>query len=527
MRRLIAVLVLLVIMTPALYGQDDPVSGLLVLINADRQSAGIRPLYLNTALTIAAQRHSDDLARRDVLAHDGGDGSLFWQRIAAAGYNMTTGAQNVLFRYDTDPGQVYTQWRESTTSFGNMMSAAFDEVGIAYAASASGRIYFTMLLASRADFAPPTITPLPPTSTFTPVPTTTPTPTATSTATLEPTSTPTLTPVPPTPIPPTRTPSVFFIAVQTMRDRLLRSSAATQTAVALLATPTLTLTPSETPAPPTATPTPFFEVTLLYSPESFTVLNTAGRALYIDGLYFESGSGSLSISRWDNGFLSAPLTAFPAQGCLQAWGLDAANVLSPPGDCRVRHGWIAVNESATFWRSAQVFTVYRFDEPVTVCTMNLGRCAFNLSDRIAQPQQNNAGTSSAGAGQTITTGPADLRLIYSADSFTIINSSGGNLDMSGLGFASASGALSIGRWDNEFLSRPLFDFPPGDCLQAWPMELEEWPFKPSACNIRHAWAGVNYTQVFWANTDFFTVSRRGAVLATCTVSAGVCDVNLP
>ncbi len=526
MRRLI-VLFFLLVMTHTLYGQDDPVAGLLVLINTDRQSAGIRPLYLNIALTAAAQRHSDDLARRDTLAHEGSDGSQFWQRIADAGYNMTTGAQNVLSRYDSDPVQTYAQWRESTTNFGNMMSAAFDEVGFAYATSASGRVYFTMVLASRADFAPPTATPPPPTSTFTPLPTITPTMTPTSTATPKPTWTPTFTAVPPTPIPPTNTPSASFITLRTMQERLLRSRAATQMAVVQLATPTVTFTPSVTPVPPTATPAPFYEVTLLYSPESFSILNTAGRALYIDGLFFESGSGSLSVSRWDNGFLSAPLTAFPAQGCLQVWGLDAVNVLDPPGGCRVRHGWIAVNDVGTFWRNAQVFTVYRFDEQVMVCTVSLGRCTFNLSDRIAQSQQASTGVSSSGSGQTITTGPTDLRLIYSGDSFTIINTSGGNLDMSGLGSASASGALSISRWDTEFLSRPLFDFPPGDCLQAWPMELEEWPVKPVACNIRHAWAGVNYAQIFWANTDFFTVSRGGAVLATCTVSAGICDVNLP
>lgn len=527
MRRLIAVILLLVITTPILYGQEDPIAALLILINADRQSAGIRPLYLNAALTAAAQRHSDDLARRDTLAHEGSDGSQFWQRIADAGYNMTTGAQNVLFRYDSDPVQTYTQWRESTTNFGNMMNAAFDELGIAYATSASGRVYFTMVLASRADFAPPTATAIPPTSTFTPLPTSTPTLTLTSTPSRQPTWTPTFTAPPPSPIPPTNTPSAFLITLQTMRERLLHSRAATQMAMALLATPTLTLTPSVTPIPPTATPTPFYEVTLLYSPESFSILNTAGRPLYIDGLFFDSGNGSLSVSRWDNGFLSASLTAFPAQGCLQVWGLDAINVLNPPGDCRVRHGWIAVNDAGTFWRNAQVFTVYRFNEQVTVCTVSLGRCAFNLSDRIVQSQQGSSGPSSPDSGQTITTGPADLRLIYSADSFTVINTSGGNLDMSGLGFASASGALSISRWDNEFLSRPLSDFPPGDCLQAWPMELEEWPFKPAACNIRHAWAGVNYAQVFWANTEFFTVSRGGAVLATCGVNAGVCDVNLP
>ncbi|KAF4031209.1 Cysteine-rich secretory protein family [Phytophthora infestans] len=58
-------------------------------------TAGLSPLCLNKKLHTAAQRHSDDMAIKDYMAHDGSDGSSMSERITQAGYVWSAVAENV------------------------------------------------------------------------------------------------------------------------------------------------------------------------------------------------------------------------------------------------------------------------------------------------------------------------------------------------------------------------------------------------------------------------------------------------
>jgi len=89
----------------------------------------------------------------------------------------------------------------------------------------------------------------------------------------------------------------------------------------------------------------------------------------------------LSINEWNNDNLSAPLEAFPSGDCLQVWYLFEE--AQPPGNCVIRHGWVSVNEQKLFWRNTDVFTVYRYGEEVTVCTIEAGYCDVNLGAQAA------------------------------------------------------------------------------------------------------------------------------------------------
>ncbi|RMG88091.1 MAG: CAP domain-containing protein, partial [Chloroflexi bacterium] len=170
------------------HAQDGQAWAILNLLNADRNAAGLHSLTMNTQLVAAAQRHSNDMANGDFLSHTGSDGSEFWERIADTGYNMTSGAENILFRWDLSAAGAYQQWWNSPGHYNNMMNANYVEIGIAWAQAASGKYYYTMVLATRPGVQPPPISP----PTNTPIP---PTPVP-----------PTSTPIPPTPVPPTSTP---------------------------------------------------------------------------------------------------------------------------------------------------------------------------------------------------------------------------------------------------------------------------------------------------------------------------------
>lgn len=523
MKRVFVVLlgVLMLLMQIKNVGQDQVTSNILTLLNVERARLGLSELYMNTALMQAAQRHSNDMAQGDFLSHTGSDASEFGERIADAGYVMTNGAENVQSRSDLSASGAFDLWWNSPTHNANMVNLEYTEIGIAYAQSASGTYYLTMLLANRVDFAPPQPSSPAPTNTLAPP---TQFPTLTPSMPPPPSAIPTLIPTVPTAVPTedTNLATMNEIKLQAILGLLIGQSGAIEALIQ--PTPTQLVAQQPTFTPPTPTPIPEFEVRLLYDVDSFSVINNTNRPLYFEGLYFESETGSLDIARWNTQFLSASLAQFPAGGCLQVWGLGYSSPLAPPSDCRIRHSWIAVNDTATFWQGTTSFDVYLFGEWVTSCTVTAGQCLFNLADRA---EANNTTTSSAQTNTQQTNFPSELRLIYSQDSFSILNTSGQDLDMTGLGFSSASGTVAISQWQTEFLSRPLNAFPTGDCLQAWSVNLAEYPPKASECNFRHAWIGLADSQLFWTNTDFFSVSRGGGVLATCNVNAGVCDVDLP
>ena len=140
-------------------GQDAQAWGILSLVNDARASQGVPALAMNSRLVAAAQLHSDDMASGEFMSHTGSDGSRFWERMADAGYIMTSGAENVLYRWDLSTGGAFQQWRDSPPHNTNMMNGTYQEVGIAWARSASGKYYYTMVLGARADFVPPTAVP--------------------------------------------------------------------------------------------------------------------------------------------------------------------------------------------------------------------------------------------------------------------------------------------------------------------------------------------------------------------------------
>jgi hypothetical protein len=155
----------------------------------------------------------------------------------------------------------------------------------------------------------------------------------------------------------------------------------TGTAVALPAVATAAAFATQPPLMTTLPPVPpdQGDVTLIYSPEALTLLNTSGRALSIAGLSFQGEGSVVPISLWDNGFLSASLFAFPSGDCLMAWPLNT-NGQPKPNNCGVRHAWIAVNGNQTFWLAPASFTVYWGGQPIASCPANAGTCVLDLPE---------------------------------------------------------------------------------------------------------------------------------------------------
>ncbi len=541
----LVLLLSLVPLTTPTHAQDDPAPLILALLNTERNAAGLASLATNPQLVAAAQRHSDDMAAGDFLDHVGSDGSQFWERILEAGYSMSSGAENILYRWDTDALGAFEQWEESPQHLTNMMSADYTEIGIAWAQSASGKYYFTMVLARR-EGEPPR---------------------------LGPNATPTLPPLMPAPSPDQAVISVdhsvlmrllrllFWLQAQA-GDNMVAVPAATA-APALPAPPTATVAPLQPPAIPTATLPPVQPPTLppptvvpptvppvqpptippptvapIQPPtqapnivpdvrifsygQSVTVINVAGHALNLRPLRLQSGAGTLDATMWDNGYLSAPLDAFPNGDCLQVWGLGVPGTLPQPPQCDTRHAWLSVGPQYAFWEGVSQFQVLYGGREVAVCHVD-SVCDVSFS-ATAQPLPVPTVAPPPAAPAAPAAGTGSVRLIYDARGVTLLNVSGRRLNLAPLMFQSATGTMSAVEWDNGYLSAPLDSFPNGDCLQVWNLSSAALA-PPAECHTRHAWLEMGTPYQFW-RADF-QVLYGGQVIATCSLGTGVCEVKLP
>lgn len=508
-----------------LRAQDAQAWDILTLVNQARAES-TSPLLMSAELVAAAQAHSDDMARDDFLGHQGSDGSTPAERVSAVGYNWTQLGENVLYRFDLSAQGAFDQWWNSRGHRENLLNPEYIEVGIAWAQSVSGKYYYTMVLASRSEVG----TPIPgqraglfPSPTSTAGFTATLLPIATATSTLQPTlssSTASATATAQIIVANSPTPNVVIV-----------TPPPTMSATVVALAPTIAFS---TLPPPTSVPD---DLRLVFDQDSFTLINVSGRALDLRGLSFQSVFGSLDISRWDTPFLTAPLSAFPPQDCLQGWDLNITQ-LPVPDVCDTRHAWIAINQNGQFWRggdAAAVFMVNRPEGVIATCEIWRGSCGVNLSTPALPSAQATANTSTSGASATpqfpaiqavnaASSSSAALTILYSSESMTIINTSSGALNLSGLSLSGSEGVLNISAWDNGFLSAPLDQFPPNDCLQVWDVGQTQQP-APAQCETRHAWIAVNDTADVWRDT--FTIAQNGTVLGTCQAEVGACEVDLP
>lgn len=105
---------------------------LVRLINDRRAQYSLPPLILNDSLTVAARKHSQDMAQNNFLSHTGSDGSSPWDRMLDAGYRLMTGGENVAAGYST-PAAVVNGWMSSPGHRANMLSPNFCDLGVGYA----------------------------------------------------------------------------------------------------------------------------------------------------------------------------------------------------------------------------------------------------------------------------------------------------------------------------------------------------------------------------------------------------------
>jgi uncharacterized protein YkwD len=125
----------------------ERIEALLEAHNRVREEAKLPPLTLDPRLNAAALVQATDMAKHEMMGHEGTDGSSFHERIGRQGYRFKAAAENVAFGQKTT-AQVMKSWMNSPHHKENILGP-YAQVGFGIAQDKDGRLYWC------ADFATP------------------------------------------------------------------------------------------------------------------------------------------------------------------------------------------------------------------------------------------------------------------------------------------------------------------------------------------------------------------------------------
>jgi uncharacterized protein YkwD len=133
------------------HAPDSPQAMLAVLHNQARlrehdSPTDVEPLWMESRLTVAAQKHADWMAQNRKMSHTGIGGSSAGDRIYSEGYSWTAAGENVAMGYRS-PDAVFQGWMNSPGHRRNILSSKYTEVGFGIA-SGGGKTYWCAVFAS-------------------------------------------------------------------------------------------------------------------------------------------------------------------------------------------------------------------------------------------------------------------------------------------------------------------------------------------------------------------------------------------
>ena len=122
------------------------------LINAERQSRGLRPLVLDGALTRIARYHSESMARDGILNHVDRDGLDLTGRAEVLGLRGWRAlGENIAYNqgYSDPTAFAVERWMISQKHRENILNGQFTHAGIGIARASDGRVFFTQVFMER------------------------------------------------------------------------------------------------------------------------------------------------------------------------------------------------------------------------------------------------------------------------------------------------------------------------------------------------------------------------------------------
>jgi uncharacterized protein YkwD len=107
----------------------DYIKTLIELINQARADVGRPALTVNDELTIAARKHSLDMACNNFMKHSGSDGSWTGDRVTDAGYSHSYYLELLAIGL---PQDAMNQWRVEPDDWSLVINSRMTEIGVGY-----------------------------------------------------------------------------------------------------------------------------------------------------------------------------------------------------------------------------------------------------------------------------------------------------------------------------------------------------------------------------------------------------------
>lgn len=120
---------------------------MLESVNALRQAAGAGPVQLDPLLNAAAATHSRDMSIQNRPWHFGSDGSSPIDRLARVGYTGRLVGEVISETYETE-NETLSAWMQDPNTRAVILNPAATRMGLAWLQEESGKIWWTMVLAS-------------------------------------------------------------------------------------------------------------------------------------------------------------------------------------------------------------------------------------------------------------------------------------------------------------------------------------------------------------------------------------------
>jgi uncharacterized protein YkwD len=115
---------------PAL-GDEELIAAALAKANAIRLENSVSELELDPKLTLAAQRHAEDMKARNFFDHKNPDGKLPPDRVKDAGGQFRAVGENIA-KGITDVDQLFQLWLDSKPHKEGLLEKAYTKHGIGY-----------------------------------------------------------------------------------------------------------------------------------------------------------------------------------------------------------------------------------------------------------------------------------------------------------------------------------------------------------------------------------------------------------
>jgi uncharacterized protein YkwD len=113
-------------------------------LNAERAARGVPAVRVSPELVELARKHSAEMARRDVLSHESETGKSYQQRLTDAGVRFAGSGENVGRGNTSLTRLIHQAFMESAGHRENILTAAFDSVGIGVVGGRRGTYFVTV-----------------------------------------------------------------------------------------------------------------------------------------------------------------------------------------------------------------------------------------------------------------------------------------------------------------------------------------------------------------------------------------------